>query len=356
MKAEEKINTFVIENKSSKYKLSLELGECEIKFLLEELESLPKITFEENFNLERLKKKSKFFLLFETIEEIMPDMLDFFKNKKYSLSFETNCAMISLFLPMRLVEEIILPIPQTESDPNSVIQELTISMNKLNKQINSMKELEMNEMKELNKQINSMKLEMNEMKEFIDQLKEVDYFVCYINRNKALQSDKMIIDETERKLICDWISNNRKVKMELLYKATRDGDSSSAFHNKCNGKSPTLTLVKTSNGYRCGGFTSLPWDSNRNYKQDNNAFVFSMDTRSKYMSTNSNSIFCHSDYGPTFGDGYDLCLENGFLNAANSNRCNCPSTYKTVKQSELTGGEYNFTVKECEVYLISYDN
>ena len=228
-------------------------------------------------------------------------------------------------------------------------------MKELNEEINSMK-LEMNEMKELNKQINSMKLEMNEMKEFIDQLKEVDYIVGSINRNKALQSDKIIIDEKEKKLICDWISVDRKVKMELLYKATRDGDSSSSFHNKCNGKSPTLTLVKTSNGYRCGGFTSLPWDSFRDYKEDNDAFVFSMDTRSKYKSTNSNSIYCHSDYGPTFGDGYDLCLENGFLTAANSNRCNCPSTYKTVKQSELTGGEYNFKVKECEVYLIEYDN
>ena len=170
MKAEEKINTFVIENKSSKYILSLELGECEIKFHLEELESLPKITFEENFTLESLKQKSKFFLMFETIEELMPDMLDFFKNKKYSLSFETNCAMISLFLPMRLVEEITLPIPQTESDPNSVIQELTISMNKLNKQINSMK-LEMNEMNKLNKEINSMKLEMKELNKKINSMK-----------------------------------------------------------------------------------------------------------------------------------------------------------------------------------------
>ena len=172
MKAEEKINTFVIENKSSKYKLSLEGGEREIKFHLEELESLPKITFEENFTLESLKQKSKFFLMFETIEELMPDMLDFFKNKKYSLSFETNCAMISLFLPMRLVEEIILPIPQTESDPNSVIQELTISMNKLIKQIKSMK-VEMNDMKELNKEINSMKLEMNEMKELNMQIIQI---------------------------------------------------------------------------------------------------------------------------------------------------------------------------------------
>ena len=337
MKAEKKINTFVIENKSSKYKLSLEGGECEIKFHLEELESLPKITFEENFTLESLNQKSKFFLLFETIEELMPDMLDFFKNKKYSLSFETNCAVISLFLPMRVVEEMTLPIPQTESDPNSVIQELTITMNKLNKQIKS------------------MKLEMNEMKEFIDRLKEVDYIVGSINRNKALQSDKIIIDEEEKKLICDWISLDRKVKMELLYKATRDGDSSSSFHNKCNGKSPTLTLVKTSNGYRCGGFTSLPWDSFRDYKEDNDAFVFSMDTRSKYMSTDSKSVCCHSDYGPTFGGGYDLYLANGFLTSAN-NYCNCPSTYKTMKRSELTGGDYYFKEKECEVYQISYDN
>ena len=163
----------------------------------------------------------------------------------------------------------------------------------------------------------------------------------------------MIIDETERKLICDWISINRKVKMTLLYKATRDGDST--FHNKCDGKSPTLTLVKTSNGYRCGGFTNIPWDSSGNYKQDNNAFVFSMDTRSKYMSTDSKSIDCYSGYGPIFGGGHDLCLVNGFLTSAKSS-CNCPSTYKTVKQSELTGGEYNFKVKECEVYLIEYDN
>ena len=233
---------------------------------------------------------------------------------------------------------------------------MKLEMNEMiNKQINPMK-VEMNEMKELNKQINSMNLEMNEMKEFIDQLKEVDYIVGSIYRKKALQSDKIIIDEKEKKLICDWISVDRKVNMKLLYKATRDGDSSSSFHNKCNGQSPTLTLVKTSNGYRCGGFTSLPWDSNRNYKEDNDAFVFSMDTRSKYMSKNSKSIYCHYDYGPTFGDGYDLCLGDRFLTEANSNRCNCPSTYKTVKQSELTGGEYNFTVKECEVYLIEYDN
>ena len=74
------------------------------------------------------------------------------------------------------------------------------------------------------------------------------------------------------------------------------------------------------------------------------------------MSTNANSIYCSSGYGPTFGGGYDLCLANGFFTATNSNYCSCPSTYKTVKRSELTGGDYYFTVKECEVYLIEYDN
>lgn len=338
MKKVEKVGMFEIENKGAKYKLSIEGTDSELKIHIEEVDSIPKITFEENFTLERLTQKSKFFLLFETIDELMPDMLEFFTKKKYSLSLETNCAVISLFLPMKVVEEVILPIPQTESDPNSVIQELTVTVNKLNKQVNSMKN------------------QITEMQKFIDLIKEDGTILGSINRRKALNSDKMILDDIERKVICDWISLNRKVKMTLIYKATRDGDSSSTFHNRCDGKGPTLTLVKTTTGYRCGGFVVTPWDSSGNYKKDQDAFVFSLDTRSKYMSTNNNSIYCNSGYGPTFGGGHDLYLANCFLTAGNSNYCNSPNTYKTSKKSELTGGEYNFTVKECEVYQISYEN
>ena len=37
-------------------------------------------------------------------------------------------------------------------------------------------------------------------------------------------------------------------KAQLLYKASRDGFTTQAFHSKCNGKSPTITFIKTENG------------------------------------------------------------------------------------------------------------
>ena len=60
-------------------------------------------------------------------------------------------------------------------------------------------------------------------------------------------------------MIKNWIlkklnKDNSKIELNLLYKLTRDGDSSSSFHNKCNNKGNTLTLLKTTRGYRSGGF------------------------------------------------------------------------------------------------------
>ncbi len=43
--------------------------------------------------------------------------------------------------------------------------------------------------------------------------------------------------------------------MTLLYKLKSHGDSASTFHSYCDNKGPTLTLVRNTRGYRCGGFT-----------------------------------------------------------------------------------------------------
>lgn len=105
------------------------------------------------------------------------------------------------------------------------------------------------------------------------------------------------------------------------------------------------------------GYTNQKWDTSSNYKNDSTAFVFSLDTKKMYKSSNGNSIYCHLSYGPTFGGGHDLYIANGCMT---SNKtacyCNCPSTYTGCKKSELTGGEYNFEVKEVEVYLITFEN
>ena len=75
-------------------------------------------------------------------------------------------------------------------------------------------------------------------------------------------------------------------ELSLIYRGSRDGWSAKDdFHRLCDGKGPTLSLVKVKdNGRICGGYASLCWSSPlyAEYKPDNNACVFSVDTQTIY--------------------------------------------------------------------------
>ena len=49
----------------------------------------------------------------------------------------------------------------------------------------------------------------------------------------------------------------------LLYRGSKDGWAASNFHRLCDNKGPTVTLVKSSAGRVCGGFTTLSWTTNK---------------------------------------------------------------------------------------------
>ena len=50
------------------------------------------------------------------------------------------------------------------------------------------------------------------------------------------------------------------------------------FHELCDGKDKTVTLITTSTGNICGGFTSVSWASIKGGKMDKEAFLFSLDS------------------------------------------------------------------------------
>ena len=58
--------------------------------------------------------------------------------------------------------------------------------------------------------------------------------------------------------IFEWTGFKR---MELLYRGTRDGTTSQAFHEKCDHKGPTICLYKNEKGYIFGGYASISWTS-----------------------------------------------------------------------------------------------
>jgi hypothetical protein len=108
----------------------------------------------------------------------------------------------------------------------------------------------------------------------------------------------------------------------LLYKASRDGWSAAAFHQKCDNKGPTYTRAIINDGRVLGAYTSLSWSSSvQNYQNDTTAFLY--DGTTKFPSTNGvwgsgvYATYMNSGYYPTFGGGHDLYIwgQNMYNNA-----------------------------------------
>ena len=101
----------------------------------------------------------------------------------------------------------------------------------------------------------------------------------------------------------------------LLYRASRDGYHANAFHARCDGKSRTVTIIKTKTNYIFGGYTSQPWASSGGYLGDSSAYLFRFRSNGvsgysgrygMYSSSTRVTYYAihRSSYGPTFGGYY----------------------------------------------------
>lgn len=184
-----------------------------------------------------------------------------------------------------------------------------------------------------------------------------------INHNDSdilnIFSDSLIVQKDERKMIYEWIKSiNASFNTELLYRLTRDGDNPNAFHSRCDGKGTTIIFIKNySNGYRFGGFTTVPWQGNSTYHQDSKAFVFSLNNKKKFPIKNpsdGSAVGHYSDYGPIFGGDTDIYFHSGG-NWSSGNNASCnPSNYSDtcLEMLGVNSSSTSFRVSDFEVYLI----
>ena len=178
------------------------------------------------------------------------------------------------------------------------------------------------------------------------------------NNINQILSEKEVIDnsdvierENELNLIKDKLGLNN-LNLFLLYKATRDGDDADIFHDKVGNTKNNITFIKTRQGIRFGGYTSQSWDGVNVFKQDDEAFIFSLTKLKTYdVNQKENAIWCYPSYGPVFGayqiDIFDKCLTKD-LNKTGLKGLG----YNTTENFELNNGEKNFIVDELEVYGI----
>lgn len=115
-----------------------------------------------------------------------------------------------------------------------------------------------------------------------------------------------LLTSDNRAQLSSWIG--QKCHFELLYKITRDGCCPKKFHQLCDGKGPTVTILYNTDNTTYGGFLSQSWESSGGCIKDPRAFLFTLSYNGvrkprRFQVTKPNqAAYAHNNLGPTFGD------------------------------------------------------
>ena len=209
----------------------------------------------------------------------------------------------------------------------------------------------------IKKSNNSYNIKINFFPEKEDEVNKIFQIINefgYISEDDVLY-DSQIIKNNKNYIdsIIKWINKNSKIKTELLYRKSKDGDSIETFHKLCDNKGNTLILIKVDNKNIFGGYTPLNWDETSGYKKDNDTFIFSLTVNciSKKCQID-NSINCSKNFGPS-----SCCFGLGNTKKRNMTQGNFSSTcsYYTDFSKIIPNNRPGiFEAEEVEIYKISF--
>ena len=327
---------------------------------------------------ELVKLNRRIFRAFESIEDVFTEFFKTLGENNITIKKEENkinLTIICEFLGRKQEAKIILnpkkpsaeeTIPKLcdkvkEIDSlNLIIDEQKKTIDKIKKEFNDYKNYAENKFKELEalikKESENLKYNIEYNDGYYLNSDEINkYKVEFPKFKKNVNSD--IMKYFELNLIETGIKkkqNKTIKKLTLLFRASRDGYSSSNFHSKCDGKVNTLILVKTTNSRRFGGYTECQWDQSNSYKTGPYSFIFSFDNKKIYYSKNgSNSIYGYSSYGPYFGSSPDFYINNS-CNSNDSSE-NMGNSYENEGKKYPLTGSSNFLVSDYEVYQLELE-
>jgi len=182
----------------------------------------------------------------------------------------------------------------------------------------------------------------------VSMLKAMDQYRDNHSRFSVAQG---LVHWKEREFLNQYLKPLSKRVGFPIYVASMDGDVSSDFHEKCDGKGPTVVIVETTTGNVFGGYLSVSWKYSGSYTGAPTSFLFQLRPRFSHFAMRNlddrHATFHRSDYGPVFGGGHDLFIGSGAL--SNSNSYVRGHTYKANGNS-LNDGTRNFQVKDYVVF------
>lgn len=167
-----------------------------------------------------------------------------------------------------------------------------------------------------------------------------------------LNESSVFSDEYE--LIKNWIGKQCQIKFNLIYRGSDYNFNSEDFHIKYDDAVPTLIVIQSKSGARFGGYTTQIWKGENVYKNDPDAFLFSLDRKEMYpilQNESENAILCKGEYIVAFGK-CDLMIPNRGFNCYSD----FPLSYGIpgIEKNALTNGEQNFIINEIEIFQLVF--
>jgi hypothetical protein len=360
----------IIKNNDIDYNIIIDFKNEQIIISIEEENIIPPKIYEQSYSKNDLEKISKIFKMFDNNFEAFNKICELFNNKNYNqiinedkiiFGFKNEFTEFSFDIPIKgnnnsnyLINnlyKIIKELKQENEKDKTSITNLKNENLELKYIINTI----ITQNRKFEEKLSNLQKENKEIKEKIKQLKnQIEKTENENNQNNELKNSTILNNKEEINLISNYIKENTKINFKLLYKLSKDGDLIKTFHEKCDNKGPTLIIIKTTKGFRFGGFNPITWDISGDYKISNSVFIFSLDKKKKYLLNNGHDKFaiCGSSTKIAFGGGHDISILDQC--SKNINNYTYPYSFNTTEKFELNGGEKNFIVSDMEVYLVLF--
>jgi len=320
--------TIIVNFEDKPYPLEISLSEENIIFCIQEKYNLYR--YENVITFQEFQDLNRYFRFFDNLSEIYNDLI---KSNIGIKSEDINQAKLTLFLNVNI---------------NKNNHEINIILNK--RELDKYKDIDI------------IMSNYIEMKKELDELKQK-----YSTNSNLFKESKWLNNNNQYlDLIKEGIRHqlNKDIKStKLIYRCSKDGDSYSIFHSKCDGISNTLVIGKSESNKIFGGFTSQSWDQNEETKYDDNAFLFQLNKMEiHYVIKGKGGIYCDSIHGPTFGSKYffNLSFQDGGKSLEGSNRedtydkkINCFENMSN--QNYIYEGNEYFKLKDFEVFQLSFN-
>ena len=274
-------NIEIISDKNNTYSIQFTLNSS-LEIVANQKNAVLNKSFSNKFTIHEIQQ-NKYFVQFDTLNEIYDEVIERTKKDKITITENENTLIINIPLPSTKITEQKFELKQISKNDNEKINDLTQLVIKQNKEIADLK----NELKDIKEKLNILWKEREEEKQISNLNSKI------INEN-----------EKYKKLLKTWINPLKKIKAELLYRLSENGESYSTFHELCDNKGPTLTLFHVNDGNIVGIYTPLSWDSKSGWKNDNDTFIFNLNKEQKYKKIKSDfSAYCNNTHGP-----YTVCF------------------------------------------------